>query len=419
VYSTCLFCHADLGANEVVEHFPVGRRLAFDGEKGRLWVICRSCERWNLTPLEERWEAIEECEKLFRDTKLRMSTEHIGLARVREGLELVRVGDPLRPEMAAWRYGDQFGRRRRKYFAYAAGAAVVGGALIAGGIEFGLFAGAGVNFINVLHLGRNALWTRRTVAHVSTPEGVARVARGQLRTVRITTAASGEPVLAFSRRLRPGERASMSARWTSGALSDRRQAEPALAVLEWAKVNLSADDQAAYGDAVKTGNKSLVKMALAGVVAQHKAANSAPPAGRRFRTNIRGKRVEIPLAEAAPALSSLLPVINARGGTERVVSRAVMLLDAKNTHRLLRMATDITTAGASPASTNACRLSSLPAELRLALEMATHEDDERRALEGELAALEERWKEAEEIAGISDNMFLPASVTEWMQKIRS
>ncbi len=146
---------------------------------------------------------------------------------------------------------------------------------------------------------------------------------------------------------------------------------------------------------------------------------TTPLPGRRFRTNIRGKRVEIPLADAAPALSALLPAINARGGTERVVSRAVMLLDAKNTPGLLRMATDITTDNAWPASTNTGRLSSLPAELRLALEMATHEDDERRALEGELAALEERWKEAEEIAGISDNMFLPASITDWIHKLRS
>lgn len=36
----------------------MGRRLAFDGAKGRLWVVCRKCKRWNLTPLEERWEAI-------------------------------------------------------------------------------------------------------------------------------------------------------------------------------------------------------------------------------------------------------------------------------------------------------------------------------------------------------------------------
>src|SRR5215212_5841926 len=115
MYSTCLFCNKPLGANEALEGFPVGRRLAFDAARGRLWVVCRSCERWNLTPLEERWEAIEECERLFSSTRLRVSTDNIGLARIREGLELVRVGTPLRPEMAAWRYGDQFGRRRRKH----------------------------------------------------------------------------------------------------------------------------------------------------------------------------------------------------------------------------------------------------------------------------------------------------------------
>jgi hypothetical protein len=114
MYSTCLFCKTDLGANEAIEHFPVGRRLAFDAAKGRLWVVCRKCERWNLTPVEERWEAIEECERAYRGTKLRVATDQIGLARLSEGLELVRIGQPLRPEFAAWRYGDQFGRRRRK-----------------------------------------------------------------------------------------------------------------------------------------------------------------------------------------------------------------------------------------------------------------------------------------------------------------
>ena len=77
-----MFCHSSLGSNEAIEHFPVGRRLAFDAAKGRLWAVCRSCERWNLSPLEERWEAIEECERLFRDTKLRVSTENIGLAQL-------------------------------------------------------------------------------------------------------------------------------------------------------------------------------------------------------------------------------------------------------------------------------------------------------------------------------------------------
>lgn len=39
---------------------------------------------------------------------------------------------------------------------------------------------------------------------------------------------------------------------------------------------------------------------------------------------------------------------------------------------------------------------------RLALEMAVHEESERRAMEGELAALESAWREAEEIARIAD-----------------
>jgi hypothetical protein len=119
VYSTCLFCNQSLGANEVVEQFPIGRRLAFDQRRGRLWVVCRKCEKWNLTPVEERWEAIEKCEQLFRDAKKRVSTDNIGLARLNEGLELVRIGEPQRPEFAAWRYGDQFGRRRRRAMVFA------------------------------------------------------------------------------------------------------------------------------------------------------------------------------------------------------------------------------------------------------------------------------------------------------------
>src|SRR5215213_8320799 len=133
MYSTCIFCHSSLGTNEAVEHFPVGRRLAFDAARGRLWVVCRSCERWNLTPLEERWEAIEECERLFSETRLRASTDNIGLARLREGLELVRIGTALRPEMAAWRYGDQFGRRRRRHILLSGAAiAAVGGIVVLG-----------------------------------------------------------------------------------------------------------------------------------------------------------------------------------------------------------------------------------------------------------------------------------------------
>src|SRR3954466_3674262 len=144
MYSTCIFCHGELGANEAIEHFPVGRRLAFDAAKGRLWVVCRKCERWNLTPLEERWEAIEECERAFSATRLRVSTDQVGLARLKEGTELVRIGEPQRPEMAAWRYGDQFGRRRRRQFAIVGGVIVVAGAAAISGSMLGLVGMGGV-----------------------------------------------------------------------------------------------------------------------------------------------------------------------------------------------------------------------------------------------------------------------------------
>jgi hypothetical protein len=72
MYSACIFCHASLGANEAVEAFPVGRRLAFDPERGRLRVVCARCARWNLSPIETRWEAVEECERLAHPRRRRL-----------------------------------------------------------------------------------------------------------------------------------------------------------------------------------------------------------------------------------------------------------------------------------------------------------------------------------------------------------
>lgn len=51
-----------------------------------------------------------------------------------------------------------------------------------------------------------------------------------------------------------------------------------------------------------------------------------------------------------------------------------------------------------------------PPEIRLALEMAANEAAERAALEGELALLEQAWREAEEIAAIADDLLLPDRV---------
>jgi len=55
---------------------------------------------------------------------------------------------------------------------------------------------------------------------------------------------------------------------------------------------------------------------------------------------------------------------------------------------------------------------------RLGLEMALHEDAERRAMAGELALLEAAWRDAEEIAAIADDMFLPESVKSSMERLK-
>ena len=352
MYSTCLFCHSDLGTNEVVEHFPVGRRLAFDEAKGRLWVICRSCERWNLTPIEERWEAIEECERMFRATRLRMSTEHIGLARVSEGLELVRVGEPQRPEMAAWRYGDQFGRRRRRYYMVAGASAVAVGALVSGGIGLGLFAGSGSLLINATVHGYTQIRQRRVVARVPTSEGVIDVTRRHLNDAKI---------------VRDGPDA-----WSLEVGYTGRAAAGAYRWWEYQPNRIA-------------GTK---------------------------------RTVRVESRAALPALAALLPSVNGTGGGRPQVRAAVtMIEEAGDATTLLDRAAALALRPGRYAPA-AGRLSKIPIEARLALEMLTHEEAERRALEGELSVLEERWKEAEEIAAISDNMFLPASVTDFMTKLR-
>ncbi|HEY8309415.1 MAG TPA: hypothetical protein VIG47_02610 [Gemmatimonadaceae bacterium] len=353
MYSTCLFCHNDLGANEVVEHFPIGRRLAFDGDKGRLWVICRSCERWNLTPMEERWEAIEECERLFRGTTLRMSTDHIGLARVSEGLELVRIGNPQRPEMAAWRYGDQFGKRRRRYYTVVGVSFFAVGALVSGYAALGLFAGGGSVLVNVSSTLFNTVRKRRVVARVPTPDGLVDVTAANLPHARIIGKSASDWSLSLAYRTRASSRG----------------------VYRWYEY-----EPRAFASKKRT--------------------------------------VELAPNEALPALAALLPSVNGSGGTRKSVQGAVQLVEqAGDAMKLLNTAASLATKTSWNATTQG-RLSTIPLEARLALEMMTHEDAERRALEGELAVLEERWKEAEEIAGISDNMFLPASVTDWMQKLR-
>jgi hypothetical protein len=114
MFTRCIFCRSPLGANETLEHFPHGRKLAFDPARGRLWAVCSTCRRWNLAPFEERWEALDELERLTTDrARLLAQTDNIALLRAGE-LELVRVGRAPLAEEAWWRYGRELLRRRSR-----------------------------------------------------------------------------------------------------------------------------------------------------------------------------------------------------------------------------------------------------------------------------------------------------------------
>lgn len=354
MYSTCLFCNGGLGTNEVIEHFPIGRRLAFDATKGRLWVVCRRCERWNLTPIEERWEAIEECERSFSETRLRVSTDNIGLARLREGLELVRIGSALRPEMAAWRYGDQFGRRRRKHLIYTGvGVSAIAGMVVLGPM-MGWIAGGGWGSWQIITNLHSVYQHRRVRVRMKVPE--------------VDT-----PIVIRKRELDKAALVRVDGEW---GLRLSYTAGKAMAL-----------DRSALSFRMKDASSDVV---------------------------LRGE-------QALQAAGKVLPAVNEEGARQRDVQSAVQIIgEAGDPARLFDRY-----AGGAAARTGrrlerefGHKVVSLPKEVRLALEMAAHEEQERRALEGELAILEAAWREAEEVATIADDMFTPRDTRERLEELR-
>jgi hypothetical protein len=113
MYTTCAFCSAAFDGDGGPSGLGVGRRLAFDEWKGRLWVVCIKCARWNLTPLDDRLERIEALARSAQDGRLLASTEQVSLLRWQQ-YDLVRVGKPPRVELAGWRYGERLRARSRE-----------------------------------------------------------------------------------------------------------------------------------------------------------------------------------------------------------------------------------------------------------------------------------------------------------------
>jgi hypothetical protein len=347
VYHTCVFCQSDLRTNEVLERFPVGRRVAFDAGKGRLWAVCPRCERWNLAPLETRWEAVEDCERLYRGTRLRVATDNIGLARLSEGLELVRVGKPLRPEFAAWRYGDQFGRRRRR----AAIATGVGMTAIGAGVALGAAAGLGVVLLPMASAGFKMTLLSRMVGfqQLTLPHE------------------DGKKIV-----VSPNDR--LNIRLFAGGEGGWG--------LEVPYTYLVDDDEPQW--------KAIL----------------------RARNNIEIGRIRMRGPEAVNVAGWVLPSANRRGAGGSRIRDAVGLVEEMGSGEdfFASAPSRLSQWASSQRFGDNGALYFLPATVRLAMEMAAHEDVERRALEGELHMLEEAWRDAEEIAAIADNMFTPKSV---------
>jgi hypothetical protein len=128
--------------------------------------------------------------------------------------------------------------------------------------------------------------------------------------------------------------------------------------------------------------------------------------------------------DAVRVAGQLLPGINSSGAKRSEVNEAVEIIGRSGgTDRLFeRYAAStmyMSSSGVThlPAKDNL--IAQLPREVRLAMEMAVHEDTERRALEGELAVLEEAWRQAEEIAAISDNLFVSDETKERLAALKN
>lgn len=335
--SECFFCSDKLESNPDIENCPSGRRLAFDARVGRLWIVCGSCGRWNLTPAEDRWEAIEDCERRFRGSRVRLCTDEIGMARLPSGLDLVRIGSPVLPEFAAWRYGTQLLRRR--------------------------------------------MWSgpKQLVKTLAWP--------GAIATGAVIAASLGTMG---------------AAAWVGAAAyaMHRYRRRPALEVpLESGGTLALAQEQIQHAELIRAEDESEQWAMWVGCEPE-----DAPPEARVEYTATGEPRALLTGNDGRTAAALILPSVNPLGGDGQMVQAAVGWIQAVGgpsqalhvfaRSRLVR----------SPFDTQERSLVSLHPEARLALEMALHEDEEQRALRGELTILRWAWKREEVLASIADNM---------------
>ena len=322
MYRHCIHCPAALGENAALERFPVGRTVAFDPARGRLWAVCPRCARWNLAPLEERWEAVEDAERLFHASPVRAGDGRVALCRLGDGTRLVRVGRAATREAAAWRYGGALLRR----------------------------------------------WDAR---HAVRGPGLLSRAASAMRTAADAASLAAAPVtLLVSGELLPGRLVARVASEESptGAALDVRRRDLDGAWLEPAadgpRLLLSLDRPSLAARLLRRGRED--------------GGATGALDGEAARRVLRRAMVHVNRRGGPPArVDAALDALALAGGAGPYLRRAA-----------LRAAS---LAGDAPADA-------------LALEMALHEETERRALGGELAGLAAAWREAEAVAAIADGL---------------
>jgi len=343
MYRHCPSCTRDLGANEALENFPVGRRLAFDLERGRLWVLCSRCRAWNLAPIEERWEAVEEAEIRFEKAEQGLATEHVALGRLADGTELIRIGGAAAPELAGWRYARRIQRRYRKA-SWIGGASGVGWYFLGtGGLSFlapaaPLVVAGALGYAAVDHLRKRSRRLEfEDPGWDGAPPRVHRIDRNQLRNLHLVTVEDDE------------------------AGSD------------------------GWGLEVRGHRRALV-----------------------IPREVRNRALRMSLLE-----------LNQNIGKPRHLEKALdRVVKAGDPERLGGLAARAMAEGKAWESHvgwpfgDQSALNRADPVIRLALEIAANDEVERVALEGELHLLELEWREAEELAAISDDLLVP----DWMRR---
>lgn len=329
MYRKCLVCGRDFAANDSLEHLDRGRRVAYDPARGRLWLICRACSRWSLVPMESRWEALDELEKLVTDQgRLLSSTDNVALLRAGP-LEIVRVGGAELREEAWWRYGRELRSRRERYRKLSAAGTIAAGATIAGS-----WATGGMSFVAAW-----LVWDR-----------VPGLVTGGARLLRFGRTA-----------------------WRGGGECERCG---------------RAIDRVRYSDGSDLVLRSDGEAVGIRVFCPYceETGGGFPLRGREANHTLRRVLAHHHFAGASEGrVDKAARLIEAAGGADRLPSR--ILKQPTPLHQVGRVG-------------------------RVALEIAVHEEHERRLLSMEVAELEAHWRREEELARIMDGelTFLPGGV---------